>query len=62
MSGSKRQVRCIVCDSILRPAPTRRWWMHKNSREGVCYECILSLAQGVLRFMEHAHAERKGEK
>jgi hypothetical protein len=45
--------RCLVCDSPLRDAPTRRWWLDKDGTHGICYDCILHLAKHVLWAMEH---------
>lgn len=52
----KAVAKCLWCDKPLHTAPTRRWWVKKCYGQGLCYDCILSLAGHVLSAMER---ERK---
>lgn len=49
---TKKEAKCVICERTLRKSPTKRWWIKLRYKKGVCYECILSLADTVLKMME----------
>jgi len=53
------KARCLYCDSELKPAPTKHFWIKKDYNNGICHRCILKLAASVLASMERQVKEKE---
>lgn len=51
-----KDYQCVICGKVLKPVPTKWWWIKIGYRRGACFDCVLNLAKAVLEMMQKGNS------